>query len=258
MSSVTRDWRILAASAVVGCLVTALLIWVATGRDADGSEDTKTATDPMTTQDSPTPSATPGDSPSPKVERRKRTRPQPPAPPTETTYSFPIDGCNVSYSTDHHNYPATDIFAAEGCAFVAPVDGVVDEVGTVDAWTRAENRGEDRGGLFVSVVGVDGVRYYGSHLSAVAPGIEPGTKVVAGTRLGSIGETGSAAGTGAHLHFGISWPSDPGMWWVRRGVVSPAPYLDSWRAGRQQSPVQAVGAARTAQEDQLRTCQQYC
>jgi murein DD-endopeptidase MepM/ murein hydrolase activator NlpD len=155
---------------------------------------------------------------------------------------FPIRGCRTSYAHVHHDYPATDIWAARGCRFVSPVAGVVDEVRYVDSWSSAANLGSTRGGLFVSVVGVDGVRYYGSHLSAIAAGIRPGAHVSAGTLLGRVGATGDAAPVGPHLHFGISWPTGPGIWWVRRGEVYPWPYLDAWSAGLWSSPVAAVRA----------------
>ena len=114
-------------------------------------------------------------------------------------------------------YPAADMFTGRGCAFVAPVAGRVDEVTRTDPWRPASDRGADRGGRSVSLVGVDGVRYYGSHLEAVAPGIAPGVTVRAGRLLGRIGNSGSASITPVHLHFGISWPTRPGIWWVRRG-----------------------------------------
>ena len=86
------------------------------------------------------------------------------------------------------------------------------------------------------MVGVDGVRSYGSHLEVVAAGIAPGARVRAGRLLGRVGNSGSARGTGVHLHFGVSWPTRPGVGWVRRGMVSPWRYLDSWRAGGSLSP----------------------
>ena len=61
----------------------------------------------------------------------------------------------------------------------------------------------------------------GSHLEAVAPGIAPGVRVRAGQSLGRIGNSGSARVTPVHLHFGISWPTRPGIWWVRRGWSRP-------------------------------------
>ncbi|MCA1825105.1 MAG: M23 family metallopeptidase [Frankia sp.] len=165
-------------------------------------------------------------------------------PPGRVSYRFPVAACATSYGHSHHDYPATDIFAARGCAYVAPVDGVVDEVSRVDRWRSTTNRGADRGGLSVSVVGDDGVRYYGSHLQAIASGVASGVRVAAGTPLGQVGNTGSARGGPTHLHFGISWPTRDGIWWVRRGMVYPWPYLDSWRAGGQGSPARAVRAAR--------------
>jgi peptidoglycan LD-endopeptidase LytH len=162
----------------------------------------------------------------------------------QVRYAFPLRGCRADFSRGHHDYPATDIFAPRGCAVVAPVAGRVDEVTTTDRWTPASDRGADRGGLSVAVVGIDGVRYYGSHLSALASGVRPGVRVAAGQLLGRVGNTGSARPTQSHLHFGISWPTGPGIWWVRRGVVDPYPYLTSWRGGGQRSPVAAVRSAR--------------
>jgi peptidoglycan LD-endopeptidase LytH len=173
-------------------------------------------------------------------------------------YRFPVAGCRVDYGRSHHDYPATDLFAARGCAFVAPVDGRVDEVTTADRWSAASDRGAERGGRSVSMVGVDGVRYYGSHLEAIAAGIAPGVRVRAGRLLGRVGNSGSARATAVHLHFGISWPTRPGVWWVRRGVLYPWRYLDSWRAGGNLSPARAVRAARAAAGREVPPCQARC
>ncbi|MEI8406714.1 M23 family metallopeptidase [Kribbella sp. CCNWLY201] len=172
-------------------------------------------------------------------------------------YVFPVGGCEAAASQSHHDYPASDIFAGRGCRFVSPVDGRVDEVTRVDGWDQKTNVGRDRGGLSVSVVGVDGVRYYGSHLSAIGSGIRPGVQVRAGQTLGLIGNTGSARVTPPHLHFGISWPTPAGKWWIRRGSVSPQPFLNAWRKGQQLSPVSAVAKARRAYGVD-RGCRSYC
>ena len=155
---------------------------------------------------------------------------------------FPVAGCKVNYARAHHDYPATDILAKQGCKFVSPIDGVVDEVNRTDMWSGKTNLGIDRGGLYVSVIGTDGVRYYGSHLRTIVKSIEPGVSVKAGQILGTIGSTGSARGTAPHLHFGISWPTPPqaNVWWVRRGAVLPWKYLDAWKAGKDLSPAKAV------------------
>jgi murein DD-endopeptidase MepM/ murein hydrolase activator NlpD len=157
-------------------------------------------------------------------------------------YVFPVPECKVNYARAHHDYPATDILAKQGCKFVSPIDGVVDEVSRTDTWSGKTNLGIERGGLYVSVIGTDGVRYYGSHLRTVVRSIQPGISVKAGQILGTIGSTGSARGTSPHLHFGISWPTptQPNVWWVRRGAVLPWKYLEAWNKGQDLSPAKAV------------------
>lgn len=159
-------------------------------------------------------------------------------------YTFPVADCEVNYARAHHDYAATDILAKAGCKFVAPISGVVDEVNREDRWRKPPNNGIDRGGLSVSIIGSDGVRYYGSHLKWIPKNIEPGVAVTVGQVLGSVGSTGSARGTAPHLHFGISWPTPPDTWWIRRGEVLPWRYLDSWKKGKDRSPVKEVEARK--------------
>ena len=168
-------------------------------------------------------------------------------------YTFPIAGCTVKYGKYHHDYPASDIFAKKGCAFVAPIAGVVDEVNTEDKWSGKTNKGADRGGLSISIIGDDGNRYYGSHLSKIEANIIPGTRVATGEKLGEIGSTGSAKGTKPHLHFGISYPTDKGIWWIRRGVglekgkTSPWKYLQAWQVGKDLKPKVVIPAVIPAE-----------
>ena len=168
-------------------------------------------------------------------------------------YTFPVAGCTVTYSKYHHDYPAADIFGKKGCAFVSPIAGVVDEVNTVDKWSGKTNLGADRGGLSISILGDDGLRYYGSHLSKIEANIVPGYKVTTGEKLGEIGSTGSARGTKPHLHFGISYPTEKGIWWVRRGVglekgkTSPWKYLQAWQVGKDLKPKLTVPAVIPAE-----------
>ena len=159
-------------------------------------------------------------------------------------YIFPVAGCSVDYAHAHHDYAATDILTKAGCKFVAPIDGVVDEVNRVDSWNGKTNLGIDRGGLYVSIIGTDGVRYYGSHLRSIPISIQPGVDVKAGQLLGAVGATGSAKGTHPHLHFAISWPTPADTWWVRRGEVLPWKYLDAWKHGKDLSPVKEVEARK--------------
>lgn len=152
--------------------------------------------------------------------------------PAELIHVFPLDPPEAgSYSPGGHAYLATDIFAPTGTAFVAVTSGVIQGVSRTDKWDPDVNDGANRGGLFVSLLGDDGVRYYGSHLSAVAAGIEAGVRVEAGQLLGNVGVSGSARDTPPHLHFGISRPTPLDDWEVRRGEVDPVPFLDAWLAG---------------------------
>ena len=177
---------------------------------------------------------------------KTRSRPAPKAttPPVKTTvkYVFPVKASNVDYHPTHSKYPATDIFADCGEKVVATTSGVVLEVSLKDVYRKGAPDGPNNGGLSVSLLGDDGVRYYGSHLSKVQTGIRKGARVSAGQLLGKVGRTGNANNV-CHLHYGISPAcARTGDWKVRRGVVWPAPFLNSWRKGGGKSPVATVAA----------------
>ena len=157
-------------------------------------------------------------------------------------YTFPVKGCEVNYSRSHHDYPASDILAKKGCLFVAPTSGVVDEISQVNEYSWQNNSGEFRGGISVSMIGDDGVRYYGSHFKKIFPEIVKGYRVEVGDRLARVGTSGDAGGLAPHVHFGISWPTKEKIWWVRRGEIYPWKYLDAWRAGKDLSPAKEVFA----------------
>ncbi len=152
-------------------------------------------------------------------------------------YYFPVQPPDAAdYGPDHHDYPATDVFAAEGTTLVAVTAGVVDEVGRVDDWDPDVDDPATRSGLYVSIVGDDGIRYYYSHLRSVVPRLDAGDRVRAGQVIGQVGRSGNAAPTPPHVHFGISPPTFPGDWEVRRGVVAPYQYLQAWTAGNDVAP----------------------
>ena len=156
-------------------------------------------------------------------------------------YVFPVEGCSVKFSQAHHDYAATDILAKRGCQFVSPVNGVIDEIALVDKWSGKTNLGNDRGGLSISIIGEDGVRYYASHFSKIDTSVAyVGAKVIAGQKLALVGNSGSARGTSPHVHFGISWPTEKDTWWVRRGMVNPFKYLRSWQDGKDLSAAAEV------------------
>jgi peptidoglycan LD-endopeptidase LytH len=191
---------------------------------------------------SPTAAASPSESP----------RPDPSQPPAQTAtpaaaarYVFPVDG-RSSYAREHHDYPASDIIAPCGAVVRAITDAVVLEVSRVDSFDKRTSDGDERGGLSVSLLGDDGVRYYGSHLSAIDASVQPGVRVAAGGRLGLVGKTGNANNT-CHLHLGMSPVcARTADWWIRRGVIWPWSYLDAWRAGQPKSPAAEIASWHAA------------
>ncbi|MER5607034.1 M23 family metallopeptidase [Micromonospora tulbaghiae] len=200
---------------------------------------------------SPTGRADRWQAPSPMATAAQPADPAGPVPPaasppsparTDVKRVFPVRAGNVDYHPTHGGYPGTDVFADCGEPVVAVTDGVVLEVSRVDRFDRRGPLGPNNGGLSVSLLGDDGVRYYGSHLSAIDAGVDAGVRVRAGQQLGKVGRTGNANNV-CHLHFGLS-PKCTGAddWWIRRGVVWPAPYLNSWRKGGNRSPVAEVTA----------------
>jgi len=161
-----------------------------------------------------------------------------PTPTRAYRYVFPVSPNNqlVDYVDGHAGYPATDIFAPEGYAFLAVTDGVVDYVCPEDRWDPATDDPAVRGGISVAIIGDDGVRYYGSHLLKVMDGLSTGKRVTAGQVLGLVGKTGNARDTLTHVHFAISAPTYPEDWKTRRGQVNPYPYLLAWQNGENLTP----------------------
>jgi peptidoglycan LD-endopeptidase LytH len=189
----------------------------------------------------PLPSRTPTIPPSltstPSVTPTETDSPTPSDTANARKYVFPVQPQGqADFSAGGHAYPATDIFAAIGAEFVAVTDGAVDFVSYADGWDPATNDESVAGGLCVAIVGDDGIRYYGSHLSAIAAGIKPGARVAAGQRLGLVGQSGNARNTPSHLHFGISHPTYPEDWKTRRGELDPYPYLVAWSRGEDVTP----------------------
>ncbi|HEX4816168.1 MAG TPA: M23 family metallopeptidase [Nonomuraea sp.] len=169
----------------------------------------------------------------------------PPPKLSKYTYTFPVKGCKTTYQRKLLVLPKTTIWAPEGCAFVAPIGGVVDEINVQNRWKPSTDVGADREGRFVTIIGDDGVRYLGGHLDSVADGIAPGARVKAGQLLGRVGRSGNARDTGPNLYFAISWKTGPSFWWVRRGMVKPWDYLDAWQSGnRTYSPREETLALR--------------
>jgi peptidoglycan LD-endopeptidase LytH len=202
------------------------------------STQTFTDTPPPTATDNPTATPTASDTPTWTATLEPSATFTLTLTPQSFTYVFPVQPPGVAdFSEGGHAYPATDIFAPAGSRVVAVTDGVVDFVRYKDKYDPATDDAEQWGGICVAIIGDDGLRYYGAHMSAVVGGIVPGARVKAGQWLGLVGTSGNAAGTPPHLHFGISHPTYPQDWQTRRGELDPVPYLTAWARGENLRPV---------------------
>jgi peptidoglycan LD-endopeptidase LytH len=122
----------------------------------------------------------------------------PPEP--DITLLMPVAGVRVAQVADTWGAPrgagrlheGQDIFAPKGTPIYAAADGYLWRMGT-----------SNLGGIVVWVVGAGGRRYYYAHLERYGEGLTEGDFVTTGTVLGYVGNTGNAATTPPHLHFGI-------------------------------------------------------
>ena len=140
----------------------------------------------------------------------------PSAPPTAPSIKldrFPVQGRCFFGNTWHaargegRLHEGTDLIASEGNLLYAVVDGTI----TKQYWDLPGLRA----GNGIRVAQDDGTYFTYLHMSGFAPGIEVGTKVIAGDVIGFVGNTGSSATP--HLHFEIH----P----VGGAAVNPYPYL---------------------------------
>lgn len=108
-----------------------------------------------------------------------------------------------------------DIFARRGTPVLAATEGIVTRVGT--------NR---LGGQVVWVLGPGGQRHYYAHLDRYGD-VHAGMRIASGKILGYVGNTGNAASTPPHLHYGIYTPG---------GAINPYPLLRRIPASARMTP----------------------
>lgn len=77
--------------------------------------------------------------------------------------------------------------------------------------------------ISVTIIGDGGIRYFYTHFDALPEGLTEGQWVDVDTIIGFVGNTGNAAATAPHLHFGVYY-GGLGEWcgWV---PVDPLPWL---------------------------------
>ena len=138
----------------------------------------------------------PQPSPETTAPPRPATAPAPRAPAPSVTsadWICPVQGPR-SFSNDYgasrgggSSHMGNDILAPKGTPVVANVGGVVTQ------------RSGAISGLAYFLAGDDGNRYFGAHLDSFGAS----GRVAAGTRIGTVGDTGDASGGPPHLHFEI-------------------------------------------------------
>jgi len=106
----------------------------------------------------------------------------------------------------YRSHAGNDLFAKRGTPVVAGVAGTV----------RTVNGG--RAGIGYYLDGDDGTTYYGAHMNDIR--VSNGARVSRGDVIGSVGSTGNALGTPAHLHFEVK----PGG----GSAIDPYPLLRVW------------------------------
>lgn len=118
-----------------------------------------------------------------------------------------------------------DIFARKGTPVLATTEGIV-----------LSQRHNTLGGKVVWVLGPGGQRHYYAHLDQFAD-LARGQRVVAGTLLGYVGNTGNARTTPPHLHYGI---------YGTAGALNPFPLLAQGKEGQGKPPPAAPHSDRQA------------
>lgn len=106
--------------------------------------------------------------------------------------------------SEGRQHEGVDIFARRGTPVLAATEGIVLRVGT--------NR---LGGRVVWVLGPGGQRHYYAHLDSYGD-VHAGMRIDAGKIVGFVGNTGNAATTPPHLHYGI---------YTAGGAINPYPFL---------------------------------
>ena len=112
----------------------------------------------------------------------------------------PVEGVRVSQvaatfgapRAGNRTHDGVDIFAPRGTPVRAAAPGFVYRLDDLSL-----------GGLSVTVVGDGGVRYFYTHFDSLPEDLKEGQRVETDTVIGYVGNSGNAATTPTHLHFGV-------------------------------------------------------
>ena len=136
-----------------------------------------------------------------------------------TRFVMPVDGLRVAdvantFGADRGNRPhdGLDMFAPRHTPVRAAAPGFVYRIDDLSL-----------GGLSVTIVGDAGLRFFYTHFEAVPDDLLEGQRVEVGDLIGYVGNSGNAASTPTHLHFGVyrGEPDDPCAW----RAIDPTPFM---------------------------------
>jgi peptidoglycan LD-endopeptidase LytH len=157
--------------------------------------------------------------------------------PAPQSLPVPVEGAAKGRLWDSYGDPRSggrqhegiDIFAKRNTPVLSATEGYVSGLGT-----------NGLGGITVWVTGPAGWRHYYAHLERWGD-VRQGQWVEAGTVIGYVGNSGNAATTAPHLHYGIYPPSG--------GTLNPFPLLAAGPGpALARQPIAEEPAAETADE----------
>jgi murein DD-endopeptidase MepM/ murein hydrolase activator NlpD len=130
----------------------------------------------------------------------------------DATILMPLAGIRTRHIADTwharrgagRQHEGQDLFARRGTPVYSAGDGIVVRIGSAGI-----------GGNAVSILGAGGRVYYYAHLSRFGQ-LKMGDYVTSDTVVGYVGNTGNAASTPPHLHFGV---------YDRGSAINPLPLL---------------------------------
>jgi hypothetical protein len=147
---------------------------------------------------------------------------------------FPVAG-GADYTNDWGNprsggrtHKGTDLFADKGTPLVAIIGGTI---------SKAVNTDSGLGGKSIQLHGTDNASYYYAHCDTVE--VNEGDTVTAGQRIGTVGNTGNAATTPPHCHFGIAPNSS---YFDEDIAVNPFPILQQIQGNIVSGEASGIGA----------------
>ena len=133
-----------------------------------------------------------------------------------------VDTFSQARAGGARRHDAIDIMAPTGRPVVAAAPGRVEKIFYSEG-----------GGGHSVYVRSDDKRwiYYYAHLSAYAPGLREGQRLLRGAPIGFVGSSGNADPAGPHLHFAIH-RMQPGERWHEGQPINPYPLLAAKTASR--------------------------